>query len=40
MLRFAKLCIADWENVGGPVLEKVLSIAKQHARVVCCGMVR
>lgn len=28
------------ENVGGPVLEKVLSIAKNHARIVACGMVR
>lgn len=24
----------------GPVLEKVLDIAKNHARIVACGMVR
>eukprot|EP00879_Flechtneria_rotunda_P027486 GHRR01029447.1.p1 GENE.GHRR01029447.1~~GHRR01029447.1.p1 ORF type:complete len:287 (-),score=87.27 GHRR01029447.1:276-1136(-) len=28
-----------WENVGGPVLEKVLDIAKSHARIPCCGMI-
>jgi hypothetical protein len=32
--------VFDRENVGGPVLEKVLSIAKNHARIVACGMVR
>jgi hypothetical protein len=29
-----------WENVGGLVLEKVLDIANNHARIVACGMVR
>lgn len=28
-----------WENVGGAVLAKVLDIAKNHARIVACGMV-
>lgn len=28
------------ENVGGSVLEKVLNISKNHARIVACGMVR
>jgi len=37
---FRLCCTCDRENVGGSVLEKVLNICKNHARIVACGMVR